>query len=337
VAHASRRGAKITGQKEAATEEDVVDGWNVLVLIEVHTHVPLAGNVVQIQEDEGSRVLPLVEHTQAHLGTHAQIETIVSDRGELDGADVWHVDQKGICFVIVGKSHMAVVADAQGRATKERARVRERVVGKTAREERVRIERVGMGASTSSDSDGDPEHTQPAHRRDAEGKPITAVAVRRWDTRLPKGGGTVSLTRGRCPTIRECAFCGNQRSETRTTSSGRMWCRSVQDLHIMEGEKKWKTVSIVQHGCSSLDAYWASIGLLVPGAQQSHRPGTRRLCSRDDPVHLHCIRHLKTYGWSTRKIGQPTRTLREMMHVSDPLQYAILVNGKNMLVVLCQI
>ncbi|HWS84246.1 MAG TPA: MerR family transcriptional regulator, partial [Ktedonobacteraceae bacterium] len=50
--------------------------------------------------------------------------------------------------------------------------------------------------------------------------------------------------------------------------------------------------------------YWASTGLLVPSEQQSHGPGTRRLYSVDDLVQLQFIRHLKSYGWSTRKIGQ---------------------------------
>jgi DNA-binding transcriptional MerR regulator len=82
--------------------------------------------------------------------------------------------------------------------------------------------------------------------------------------------------------------------------------------------------------------YWASTGLLVPGEQQSHGPGTRRLYSVDDLVQLQFIRHLKSYGWSTHKIGQAAKTLREVMNVSDPLKYAILVNGKNMLIALCK-
>jgi DNA-binding transcriptional MerR regulator len=82
--------------------------------------------------------------------------------------------------------------------------------------------------------------------------------------------------------------------------------------------------------------YWASTGLLVPGEQQSHGPGTRRLYSVDDLVQLQFIRHLKSYGWSTRKIGQAAKTLREVMDVSDPLKYAILVHGKNMLIALCK-
>lgn len=122
------------------------------------------------------------------------------DRGYLDGADLWQVDQKGIRFVIVGKSNMLVVQDAQGIAKGERTRVRERVVrhghGKTAKEERLRTELVGIEALTSYDSYGEAEQTQQAHRRDYVGEPINAVVVRRWDNRIPKGGGTVYLTKG---------------------------------------------------------------------------------------------------------------------------------------------
>src|SRR6266567_4415673 len=37
---------------------------------------------------------------------------------------------------------------------------------------------------------------EPAHRRDYQGQPINAVVVRRWENRVPKGGGTVYLTNG---------------------------------------------------------------------------------------------------------------------------------------------
>ncbi len=192
------RSVRVKGQKEAATEEYYVFGWKVLVLIEVHTRLPLAMKLVQIQEYEGSWLIPLVDQAQANLGAVAQIETVVIDRGYLDGADLWQVHQKGLRFVIVGKSNMAVVQDAQGLAKGERAVVRERVVshghGKQATEQRLRTELVPIAALTSYDSYGEVEQTQHAHRRDYVGQPINAVVVRRWENRVPKGGGTVYLT-----------------------------------------------------------------------------------------------------------------------------------------------
>jgi hypothetical protein len=102
------RKVKVKGQKEAVTEEYYMYGWKVLVLIEVQTRLPLAMKVVQIQDYEGKWLVPLLEQAQHNLGTSAHIGTIVIDRGYLDGADLWSVHQKGVVFVICGKSTMAV-------------------------------------------------------------------------------------------------------------------------------------------------------------------------------------------------------------------------------------
>jgi hypothetical protein len=194
------RKVKVKGQKEPAIEEYYVYGWKVLVLIDVQTRLPLAMKVVQIQEYEGRWLVPLLEQAQRNLGTRGHIHTIVIDRGYLDGEDLWRVDQQGVRFVVVGKANMTVTQDAQALAKRERGRSRERVVrhghGKTAREERLRTELVGIEALTTYDSYGAPEQTQQAHRRDYEGQPINAVVVRCWDNRVPATDGTVYLTNG---------------------------------------------------------------------------------------------------------------------------------------------
>jgi hypothetical protein len=192
------RKVKVKGQKEPLTEEYYLYGWKVLVLIEVQTRLPLAMKLVPIQEYEGKWLVPLLEQAQQNLGTHAHIGTIVVDRGYLDGEDLWCLHQKGVIFVICGKTTMAVTQDAQGLAKGERASVRERVVrrghGKTATEQRLRTELVGIEALTSYDQYGEAEVTQNAQRSDYLGQPINAVVVRKWENRVPKTGGTVYLT-----------------------------------------------------------------------------------------------------------------------------------------------
>jgi len=194
------RKVKVKGQKEPVTQEYYVYGWKVLVLIEVQTRLPLAMKLVPIQDYEGKWLVPLLEQAQRNLGTQARIGTIVVDRGYLDGEDLWCVHQKGVIFVICGKSSMAVTQDAQGLASRERAMVRERVVrrghGKSAKDQRLRTELVGIEALTSYDQYGDAEYTQHAHRSDYVGQPINAVVVRKWENRVPKTGGTVYLTNG---------------------------------------------------------------------------------------------------------------------------------------------
>ncbi len=192
------RKVNVKGQKDPVTQEYYVYGWKILVLIEVQTRLPLAMKVVNIQEYEGKWLVPLLEQAEQNVGKHAHSGTIVVDRGYLDGEDLWRVHQQGVIFVICGKSSMAVTQDAQGLAKGERVVVRERVVrrghGKTAKEQRLRTEVVGLEALTSYDQYGDVEETQHAHRRDYVGQPINAVVVRKWENRLPKTGGTVYLT-----------------------------------------------------------------------------------------------------------------------------------------------
>jgi hypothetical protein len=194
------RSVKVKGQKERATEEYYVYGWKVLVLIDVHTRLPLAMKVVQIQEYEGRWLVPLLEQAQRNLGTRGHISTIVIDRGYLDGDDLWQVQKLGVIFVVVSKANMTVTQDAQALAKRERLQVRERVVrhghGKKATEERLRTELVGIEGLTTYDSYGEPEQTQYAHRREYEGQPINAVVVRRWNNRAPATDGTVYLTNG---------------------------------------------------------------------------------------------------------------------------------------------
>src|SRR2546429_5104493 len=194
------RKVKVKGQKEPVTEEYYLYGWKVLVLIEGQTRLPLAMKLVPIQDYEGKWLVPLLEQAQRNLGTHACIGTIVVDRGYLDGEDLWRVHQKGVIFVICGKSSMAVTQDAQGLAKDERAVVRERVGrrghGKTAKEQRLGTELVGLKALNSYDQYGEAEVTQHAHRQDYVGQSINAVVVRKWENRVAKTGGTVYLTNG---------------------------------------------------------------------------------------------------------------------------------------------
>jgi hypothetical protein len=75
------RKVKGKGQKDPVTQEYSLYGWKVLVLIEVQTRLPLAMKLVPIQEYEGKWLGPLLEQAQQNLGSAAQIEKIVIDRG----------------------------------------------------------------------------------------------------------------------------------------------------------------------------------------------------------------------------------------------------------------
>jgi hypothetical protein len=273
------RKVKVKGQKEPVTQEYYVYGWKVLVLMDVQTRLPLAMKLVPIQEYEGRWLVPLLEQAQRNLGTHARIGTIVIDRGYLDGEDLWQVHQMGVRFVIVGKANMSVVQDAHGLATGERARVRERVVrhghGKTATEERLRTELVGLEGLTSYDSYGAAQQTQHAQRRDYEGQPINAVVVRRWDNRLPKTGGTVYLTNAPV-------------SDPFTIFDTYDWRSVIENGIFKEGKHPWHLLhfpqrteaAVVVHshftllvmGLCTAFRLWQAQSTLVPTAQTAVQP-----------------------------------------------------------------
>ncbi len=189
------RSVKVKGQQERVTEEYYVYGWKVLVLIDVQTRLPLAMKVVSIQEYEGRWLLPLLEEAQGNLGTRGHIGTIVIDRGYLDGEDLWQVHQQGVIFVIVGKTNMVVTQDAQALAKRERAQVRERVIGhghgKTARQERLRTELVGIEGLTTYDDYGDATQTRVT--------PIGATTKVSPSTRWSCAAGTIGCPGAMAP------------------------------------------------------------------------------------------------------------------------------------------
>jgi hypothetical protein len=75
------RQGKVKGQQEPVTQEYYVEGWKVLVLMDVETGLPLALKLVSIQAYEGRWLVPLLAQAQRNLGPHAPSGTIVVDRG----------------------------------------------------------------------------------------------------------------------------------------------------------------------------------------------------------------------------------------------------------------
>ncbi len=268
------RKVKVKGQKEPVTEEYYLSGWKVLVLIEVQTRLPLAMKLVSIQDYEGKWLLPLLEQAQQNLGTAAQIVTIVVDRGYLDGEDLWRVHQKGVIFVICGKANMAVTQDAQGLAKAERAMVRERVVrrghGKSAKDQRLRTELVGLEALTSYDQYGDAEVTQHAHRSDYVGQPINAVVVRKWENRVPNTGGTVYLTNAE---VRD-PFVVFDTSDWRSVIENGIFKEGKYAWHLLNFPKRTEA-AVVVHGHLTLLVMGLTTAFRLWQQQQATAPPAR--------------------------------------------------------------
>jgi hypothetical protein len=197
------RKRKITDKRGKVHEIEVtVYGWKLIVLIEAQTKIPLAAKVVPIQEHETLSLRALVTQARTNLAGYAHLHKVVFDKGFLDGVDLWWLAQRGILFVVPAKDNMAVTVDAQAQAAAgegitvgRRAHTVRHGQGKTAWNERLETEVVGIAGLTTYDQYGTPEHGRHHNRRGFQPNAINAVVVRKWHGReYGPGGKTVFLT-----------------------------------------------------------------------------------------------------------------------------------------------
>jgi hypothetical protein len=198
------RKRKITDKHGNMREIEVtVYGCKPIVLIDARTKMPLAITVVPSHAPEVLAMRALVTQARTNLAGFARLHKLVFDRGVLDGADLWWLDQHGITFVVPAKENMAVTVDARAQAAAgEGVTVGHRVhtvrhgQGQTAWSERRETEVVGITGLTTDDQYGTPAHGRHHNRRDFEPNPIHAVVVRTWNGHeYGPGGKTVFLTK----------------------------------------------------------------------------------------------------------------------------------------------
>ena len=84
--------------------------WQVIVLIDAATKIPLAVKVVPIQEHDTLSLRALVTQACTNLAGVARLHTVVFDRGFLAGTDLWWLDQRGLIVVVPAKEDMAAQA-----------------------------------------------------------------------------------------------------------------------------------------------------------------------------------------------------------------------------------
>jgi hypothetical protein len=159
----------------------------VIVLIDAATKMPLAVQVVPIQEHAGLCLRALVTQACTHLAGFAHLHNVVFDRGFWDGPDLWWLDQHGLLLVVPAKENMAATRDAQAQAAAgegvtvgRRAHTVRHGQGKTAWTERLETEVVGITGLTTDAQYGTAEHGRHHNRRDFPPNPINAVVVRKW-------------------------------------------------------------------------------------------------------------------------------------------------------------
>jgi hypothetical protein len=179
---------------------ELVFGWRLIALIDLTTLIPVAIQIVQIQDQEAPYLVDLVRQAQANLAPHSQICWLVADRAYVDGPSLYELDQMGIIFTIIAKSNM--VARTTALALCAQANIHERVETvrhgyghDTASEDWVTRVQAVEGIRTWANYR--PPKVPGEQLAFADRPALNAVVVSLWRNRIPsKDGPRVYLTNG---------------------------------------------------------------------------------------------------------------------------------------------
>jgi hypothetical protein len=184
------RGYRKTGElKEVLV---TLYGWKVWAIYEIKTAIPLAIKIDTIEKPDNLHVLAVLEQAKENVKIASIIDSLVIDRGFLDGKVLYKIDQQGIEFVIPLKRNMEAAKDARQLALDSDnfppvPREVEIIhgYGKKKYTENVLTTLVGVPDLLTCDwfhPEGSQANTA---KKDYEPIPLNAVVVKTWDNKTP--------------------------------------------------------------------------------------------------------------------------------------------------------
>lgn len=167
-------------------------GWKVWAIYEIKTGIPLAIKIDTIEKPDNLHILRVLEQAKENVKPSSRIDSLVIDRGFLDGKVLYQIDQQGIEFVIPLKRSMEATKDARQLALDSEnfppvTRKVELVhgYGKKKYTEKVITTLVGVPDLLTCDwfnPEGSKANTT---KKDYEPIPLNAVVVKQWDNQIP--------------------------------------------------------------------------------------------------------------------------------------------------------
>ena len=167
-------------------------GWKVWAIYEIKTGIPLAIKIDTIEKPDNLHVLAVLEQAKENVKIASIIDSLVIDRGFLDGKVLYKIDEQGIEFVIPLKRNMEAAKDARQLALDSESFppvTREVEVfhgyGKKKYTEKVLTTLVGVPDLLTCDwfnPEGSKANTT---KKDYEPIPLNAVVVKTWDNKTP--------------------------------------------------------------------------------------------------------------------------------------------------------
>ncbi|MGD9131984.1 MAG: transposase [Candidatus Bathyarchaeota archaeon] len=167
-------------------------GWKIWAIYETKTNIPLAIKIDTIEKPDNLHVLSVLEQAKENVKISSTIDSLVIDRGFLDGKVLYEIDQQGIEFVVPLKRNMEAGKDARQLALDCEAFppvTREVNVvhgyGKNKYTEKVLTTLVGVPDLLTCDWFNPLGSQANATRKDYEPIPLNAVVVKTWDNKTP--------------------------------------------------------------------------------------------------------------------------------------------------------
>lgn len=185
------RAVRVKGSRKPEKVSVVVYGWKVAVLYHARLGLPLSVCVAPIQRSDHDLFWNVVDDADKNLrACGKRLGTVTMDKGFLDGADLWQLQERGIGFVVPAKKDMDVYQDAIALASAEefadgviKQEWTDEVVTGRGRERKVvtvPTEVVGVPNLTTMATYGPAENAKKQHNKDFTANPINAVVVATW-------------------------------------------------------------------------------------------------------------------------------------------------------------
>lgn len=180
---------------------ELVYGWRLIALVDLATLIPVAIQIVQIQEQESPHLLALLAQAQHNLVPYSRITSLVVDRAYVDGPTLYQVHQQGLIWYLIAKSnmdarHTALALSAEGTDQERITHVRHGH-GRDAWVEEVRTTIIPVSGIRTW-SAYRPETPEGARLAFADRPALNAIVVKLWQNTLPdpETGPWVILTNG---------------------------------------------------------------------------------------------------------------------------------------------
>jgi len=166
-------------------------GWKIWAIYEIKTGIPLAIKIDTIEKPDNLHLLEVLEQAKENVKESSAIDSLVIDRGFLDGKVLYEIDDQGIEFIIPLKRNMEAAKDARqlGLCGDSAPVTREVEVihgyGKKKYTEKVITTLVGVDDLLTCDwfrPEGSKANTT---KKDYEPIPLNAVVVKKWDNKTP--------------------------------------------------------------------------------------------------------------------------------------------------------